>query len=313
MTPHALNFSRRDLLGLMLGAGAALGPLPAAAHAPAVAARERAKRLLLIAGTQSHPHLMHEYNSGVLLLKQCLDPVPDLETRIALSGWPKDASLFDGVDAVVLYMDGGTNHYALKDDHLAKLSALMDRGVGLGCCHYAVELPAGEPAKQFQSWIGGTYETHYSCNPVWTPSFDTLPSHPITRGVKPFSIEDEWYFNMRFRDDMSGITPILSAAPSDKVRHGPYVSPRGPYDHIIKASGRKETLMWTMERPGGGRGFGFTGGHFHKNWADDNFRKIVLNALLWVAKREVPESGVRSSVSDADLRRGLYATESPGK
>ena len=59
------------------------------------------------------------------------------------------------------------------------------------------------------------------------------------------------------------ITPILVAKPSDEVRKGPYVSPKGPYDHIIADSGRDETMMWAFERPDGGRSFGFTGGHTH--------------------------------------------------
>jgi len=37
-------------------------------------------------------------------------------------------------------------------------------------------------------------------------------------------------------------------------------------------------FSWAADRLNGGRGFGFTGGHFHKIWADDNFRRIVLNA-----------------------------------
>ncbi len=300
---------RRDLLGLALGAGLA-GVAAGAEAKPApenLGARKRC--LLLIAGTQSHPHMMHEYNAGVLLLKQCLDAVPGLETRIALSGWPKDEALFDGVDAVFLYMDGGGGHYALRNGHQNRLSALMDKGVGLGCCHYAVEVPAGEDAARFQRWIGGTYETNYSCNPVWKPDFQGLPAHPIARGVNPFSVEDEWYFNIRFAEAGSRVTPLLVAAPSDQVRHGPYVSPRGPYEHIIRASGRKETMMWAVERPDGGRGFGFTGGHYHRNWANEDFRKIVLNALLWIAKREVPRGGVDSSVTEADMKRGLYTNE----
>ncbi len=306
MNENKLGPRRRELLGLALGAGLAGAsalaesePAPAAAGAPT-------RRLLLIAGTQSHPPGMHEYNAGVLLLKQCLETVPGLETRIALSGWPKDASLFDGVDAVFLFMDGGTRHYALRDNHPAKLAALMDRGVGLGCCHYAVDIPAGPDAKRFQSWIGGAYETNYSCNPIWKPEFESFPSHPIARGVKPFSVEDEWYFNMRFRDDGAKVLPLLAAAPSDKVRHGPYVSPRGPYEHIIQASGRKETMMWATQRPDGGRGFGFTGAHYHKNWANDDFRKIVLNALLWIAKHDIPKTGVVSTVTESDMKRGLY-------
>ena len=51
-----------------------------------------------------------------------------------------------------------------------------------------------------------------------------------------------------------------------------------------------------MERPDGGRGFGFTGGHDHKNWGDPNFRKLVLNAILWTAGLDVPSAGVESQV-----------------
>ena len=47
-----------------------------------------------------------------------------------------------------------------------------------------------------------------------------------------------------------------------------------------------ETLAWCIERPDGGRGFGFTGGHWHKNWEQDDFRTIVLNGIRWVVGME---------------------------
>src|SRR5690606_22324843 len=64
-------------------------------------------------------------------------------------------------------------------------------------------------------------------------------------------------------------------------------------------------VAWAAERPDGGRGFGFTGAHFHKNWGDDNFRKVVLNAILWVAKVEVPPNGVGSTVTAEQLEANL--------
>jgi hypothetical protein len=53
-------------------------------------------------------------------------------------------------------------------------------------------------------------------------------------------------------------------------------------------------MMWAVERKDGGRGFGFTGGHFHLNWGNADFRRVILNALVWVAKAEVPAGGVDS-------------------
>ena len=69
--------------------------------------------------------------------------------------------------------------------------------------------------------------------------------------------------------------------------------------------GQPQHVAWAVEREDGGRGFGFTGGHFHRNWGNDNFRKLVLNALLWTAKAEVPENGVECNVTDEDLKANL--------
>jgi hypothetical protein len=69
--------------------------------------------------------------------------------------------------------------------------------------------------------------------------------------------------------------------------------------------GEPQHVSWVYERPDGGRGFGFTGAHFHRNWGDANFRRIVLNALLWVAKAEVPAGGVESTVTADDLQKNL--------
>ena len=63
--------------------------------------------------------------------------------------------------------------------------------------------------------------------------------------------------------------------------------------------------MWALERPDGGRGIGFTGGHFHDNWGNDEFRKIVLNALLWIANAQVPASGVESKIAPEELPQNL--------
>jgi hypothetical protein len=263
------------------------------------------RKLVLIAGRPSHPAGMHEFRAGSLLLQKCLANVPGLTMTVCSNGWPADVKAFEGADAVVIYADGGGGHPAIQGDHLKVLDGLIAKGVGFGCMHFACEIPKDKGGKEFLKWLGAYYEDRYSCNPMWTPQFEEFPKHPAARGVKPFGVLDEWYFNLRFREDMKGVTPLLVAKPSDKVRNGPYVWPAGPYPHVQAASGRVETMMWTMERPDGGRGFGFTGGHHHKNWADANYRKLVLNALLWVSKAEVPAGGVESLVSEEDIKANL--------
>ena len=59
--------------------------------------------------------------------------------------------------------------------------------------------------------------------------------------------------------------------------------------------GMPEHTAWVYQRPDGGRGFGFTGGHWHWNWGCDSFRKVVLNGIVWTAGLEVPAGGVTST------------------
>lgn len=271
------------------------------------------KKIVLIAGKPSHPPGMHEFRAGALLLQQCLAATPGVKVAVYTNGWPDVANAFDGADAVVIYCDGGGKHPAIQEDHKQILAELVRKGVGLGLMHYGVEIPKDNGGPEFLQWIGGYYESNYSCNPMWSPEYQKFPDHPVARGVKPFSNRDEWYFNMRWTEGEKGITPILTAKPSDAVRAGPYVSPKGPYEHILAAKGRTETMMWVYDRPGGGRGFGFTGGHTHANWGDENQRKVVLNALLWVAKAEVPKNGVASTVTADQLAANLDPKPAPKK
>jgi type 1 glutamine amidotransferase len=262
------------------------------------------KNLILIAGRPSHPPGMHEFRAGCLLLEQCLAPVPGLKTTVYTNGWPSSDALLEGADAIVVYADGGGGHPAVQGERLKLLQGLIEKGVGFGVMHYACEVPKDKGGREFLDWVGGYYEHQYSCNPIWSPDFQTFPKHPVTRGLQPFSVKDEWYFNLRWRENMRGVTPILVAKPSDKVRNGPYVWPAGPYPHVQEAKGRDETMMWVSEQENR-RAFGFTGGHFHDNWGDDNFRKVILNAMLWVSRLDVPSEGVKSSLPDGALKQNL--------
>jgi type 1 glutamine amidotransferase len=289
----------------------------AAAIAVSIPVRSADKRIVLIAGRPSHPPGMHEFRAGAMLLQKALASVPGVSVQVYDLGWPAketdgarvdDSAALDNADAILIFADGGKGNPAIQGDRMKVIDALAARGVGLGFAHYGVEVPAGVAGQAMHRWIGGYYETYHSVNPMWKPNFDEFPNHPITRGVRPFATHDEWYFSMRWTPDeaaKSRITPILVATPSDEVRKGPYVSPRGPYEHIIAASGQPETMMWAFERPDGGRGLGFTGGHTHANWGDPNQRKIMLNALLWLAKVEVPARGVEDTITDADLKTNL--------
>lgn len=249
-------------------------------------------KVLLLAGEPSHGYGAHDHWAGCNLLAQSLNNAGlPIEAQVHRSGWPRDAKAFDDVDCVVMYGDGGGGH--MVTPHLKELDAVAKQGVGIVCLHYAVEAPKGPTGDKFLEWIGGYFETDWSVNPHWTAHFRDLPIHPITRGVKPFEINDEWYYHMRFRDEMRNVTPILTDLPPVETLSRPDGSHSGnPAVRAAIERGEPQHVAWAVVRDDGGRGFGFTGGHVHWNWSDPNFRKLVLNAIVWSAGVEVPPEGV---------------------
>src|SRR5438105_2810213 len=89
------------------------------------------RKLVLIAGKQSHGPGDHEFRAGCLLLKKCLAAVPDLQVEIVSNGWPEDTSIFGHASAIVCYADGGGGHPFIQGDRSKLIGDLAKKGVGL--------------------------------------------------------------------------------------------------------------------------------------------------------------------------------------
>jgi len=261
---------------------AAMAPGPSDAVAPR-------KKVVFLPGHQSHGWSGHAYTADCRLLAGILNEnVPQIEARVVEGGWPKDAKVIEDAAAIVVACDG--NSLLGPESNWKALDDLARKGVGIAFLHYALD-PGDEFGKYLLDWIGGYYRQHWSVNPSWLAEFKALPGHPITRGVRPFRIHDEWYYHMRFRDEMTGVTPILTAVPPDSTRKGED-GPHSGNPTVRARTGMAEHVAWAYERPEGGRGFGCTGGHTHWVYAQNDFRKLMLNAVCWIAGVEVPPEGV---------------------
>jgi type 1 glutamine amidotransferase len=301
--PH--HHCRRLVLTLAALAALAVGRAPAAGPDPYDQSGVPLERqptdpslakIVLVAGSRSHGKGEHEFFAGCAVLMKLLRQTPGVFPVMARDGWPRDPQrTFANARAVVFFMDGGAGHPILHRGHRDVVQRLIDDKVGFVNLHYAVEYPKSQSAHVL-AWLGGYYETGYSINPHWKADFGSLPHHPITRGVRPFTITDEWYYNIRVAPASKAVTPILKAVPPDATRGTPAAR-----EH----PGRSEIVAWAFERPGGGRSFGFTGGHFHRNWGDPNFRRLVVNAILWSAHVDVPEGGAPVELDPAELNRNL--------
>jgi type 1 glutamine amidotransferase len=271
--------------------------------APAAAAARPAK-VVFVAGARSHGYGEHDHQAGCRLLAEHLESSGlGIKTAVHYPGWPAESNAFDGATAVVIYADGGARHPILP--HLTEMAALAKQGVGLGFIHFAVEIEKGEPGDRFLDFMGGYFEASWSVNPFWTPDTMVLGKHPITQGVRPFSVRDEWYFHMRFAPGQPGFVPLITAVPPASTmdrKDGTHTG--NPTVRAEVAAGKPQHLMWARQRPDGGRGFGFTGGHVHWNWAQPDQRRLVLNAIAWIAKVNIPKGGLRTTeVTLEDLER----------
>ena len=263
-------------------------------------------KVVFISGKPSHGRMAHEHRAGNMILADRLNKSGlSVETVLVPHyGYPKDESVFEGASTIVIFCTGHGGH--VLNPKLKEFDAMMKKGVGVIMIHWATEAVKGEPGKKFLEWMGGFCDLNWSVNPHWTPSFKPR-KHPIWNGIKPFSVNDEWYYHMRFVDGLKNVTPILTdLPPANTLRRRDGARSGNPTVRKAVANGETQHVAWAFERKDGGRGFGFTGGHVHKNWKDDNYRGIMLNAILWTAGLEVPEKGVPSKTpTDEEIKSNL--------
>ena len=259
--------------------------------------------IVFLAGGRSHGPGEHEFNAGCQLLAKAINEQSGLGLKATVvSGWPKDETILDGIKCLVIYADGTS----VVGKGWAKVDELAKKGTGIVFMHYAVHPDAKDGEKYYRPWIGGAFETGWSVNPHWVADLKALPNHSVSRGVNGLvQAYDEFYYNMRFPADRSKVLDLVTAVPTrENVKK--YINLWN--EHGVDGLGKVQTLMWGIERTDGGRGVGFSGGHNHRNWAIDGFRKLALNAIVWAAKVEVPAEGVKSAaVSEDELNANLDA------
>lgn len=289
-------------------------PTPTRTVTPTRTPTPREERtVVFLTGGASHDFATHSHTAGNALLADRLEAnTPNVTTRIT-DRWPDDPeAAFEDADSVVMFFDGGGRHVA--NDHASELQALAERGVGMVPIHWAVEIPPDGPEEQFRDWVGGSFEFYWSVNPFWEATFENLPDHPVTAGVEPFTLHDEWYYHMRFPDDRENLTPILTDVPpaesiTDRWSPDQDATARGGNQDVYEAVvefDQPQHVAWTYEGEWGNRSFGFTGGHYHWNWGHDQVRTLMLNAIAWTAKAGVPEGGITSETPTVDeLLRNL--------
>lgn len=232
----------------------------------------------------------HDYLAAGKLLVDLLEQTPDVKAILIEDGWPKDELLFVGADAVVFYTDGGGKQaYLQSAGRVDMIQAMANRGVGIVQLHQAVDYPDAF-TQQAAGWGGGTYVQKKSGRGHWDSHHADFPSHPVTRGVTPWKINDGWLNDIRFTADIKNITPLVW---SGKQHTG---APQG---------GTQDVVGWAFDRPGGGRSFSFTGIDAHDSWKLAGMRQLIVNGILWSAGAEIPKTGAANTLTNKTIDRYL--------
>jgi type 1 glutamine amidotransferase len=250
------------------------------------------RKIVLIAGKKSHGPGLHEYLKTVRLLKVMLENSPNvkgIKAEVHYNGWPEDPSTLNDADEILFYADGSDfkeeDDPLFVGDHLKVIEQQMKRGCGLFLLHYSTFAP-NKYGPQFLNWVGGYFD--YQSGPLdtfgrhWYSNLSVLntkvklasPHHAISNGLKSFEFHDEYYYQIHFPKKKKKFTPI--------------------WNINVPGLSSEQTVAWAIKRKDGGRGFAYTGGHFYNNWENPNFRRMILNAIVWTSGKKVPKNGVQS-------------------
>ncbi len=271
------------------------------------AAGGQAKEIVFIAGPPDHGRSggpAHQYERDLRLLAQCLENSPNLKgvkTRVVVGKAP-DPKELENAAAIVIESSGdwqekevhalfppyaGTDHRRYDPETTAKLKAidaLTKKGMGVVVFHYALFVDHFVARQYFLDWLGGLWIQIPSRNPYdeWTMT-PMAPWHPILRGVKSWTFQDEIFCRFFLPPDHRR-TELLLGTPT-KNAIGPQVA------------------AFAYQREDGHRGFAFGGLHSHANLGLDDHRRFVLNGIAWAANMEVPAGGVQSTVTEEMLKQ----------
>lgn len=293
--PHRKMTALRHLVRLLLALGTLLllqSPQLASAQAPT-------KKIVLIGSPKEHGSPgRHEYEKDLRELAWALEhsgASERISTQVVIGEAPRDLTLFEDADAIVIHGNGDWlkretgaffPQFADTDGHtydaetlkfLEGFDALIKRKkTGLVVFHYTMWVENWVARRYFLNWLGGLWIPYASHNPVDNWAIKPIrSSHPVLRGVKPWTARDEMYSRF-FLSDNPGRTVLLSATP-----------------HKAE-NGATNPVAWAYNRPDGGRSIVWGGNDFHDNmhlFAQQ--RRFLVNAILWSAGAAVPRGGAR--------------------
>lgn len=272
------------------------------------------KIIYFMAGPKDHAGpSRHETEKDLLVLQHCLDSVSNITgvkivTRFIYKRTELDVN--DMKDAAAIVIESSAEGSAKYRTHplfppsenkrgydkevtryLDEVDSLHQAGMGIVILHWAVAATNYKAANLYRSWFGGGFVDGYSHNPlgIWTVTpIQSGKKHPIMRGVGPWTYKDEIFSRfMVIPEDPHRTDLLMGEAP--KTNQG-----------VIAPT----CITWAYE-DGKARGIIYGGMDYHSALLNDNYRRFLLNAIVWAAGIEVPKGGVKSNAKQLQLIKAV--------
>lgn len=249
------------------------GPVTAAAAEPPL------RLLILVQGPDGHPPGTHEFVAGGEILRELLAPVEGVAAEVVRADepWPSGPELLAEADGVVLFVSQGARWLAADPRRTEAVARLAQRGGALVGLHWGIGGKEAADVPAFVSLWGACHggpDRRYQV--LETDLSLPTPEHPIARGLAPFRVHDEFYFQLKQPPSGTPPVPIVAALIEDQP----------------------QMVAWAWERGDGGRSFGFSGLHFHANWQRVPYRRLVAQGVLWTLGVDIPPEGVDVTLAD---------------
>jgi type 1 glutamine amidotransferase len=284
--PHKPT-NRRTFLRRSVSAAAGLGltsgvlaPQRASAAEQSSRSPGKTTKIVLMGHKPDHPPGTHLYMHESGLLAKCLGQTPGVEAIVS-DGWPADPNVITDAAAIVLYSSPGAE-ILLAGPHAKQVDQILKSGVGLTAIHWATGIRDKDNlalADRYLGQLGGLFSFAF-CGLAFdnTQVRHVAPNHEVSRGCTDYPTHDEFYLDLKF---------LPTAVPVTRVR--------------VKE--KDQTVGWVYERPesNGGRSFGNTLGHFHKNFCSPGFRQDLINGILWTAHCDIPSDGAPCKLTEKEL------------
>ena len=230
-------------------------------------------------GPGGHPAGTHEYRAeraaAEALRSTRRTDVGSVKVEVHTDGWPRDPATLDDADTIVVLSDGAdrnaADHPLLAGDRLARARRQMASRLRAGGDPLDGIRAAGpRRATKFLEWIGGyfDYQSGTRAN-QWYSKIQTANDDPASGYARASDLSRA--------ESVRAARRVLLQHSLSRARSAAGADPGDPDSRRIA---RTRSSPGPSSAATAARGFGFTGGHFFDNWGVDNFRRMVLNAIV---------------------------------